>query len=110
MEAVWVELLSNRAYRADVTLDAGDLPRTASLGETVELKVIFGPHGLLVIGGERTEANPQPIDLEMICGARSPANDRDYSKNPREFAGLFEAYSDTYPPVSPQTHCPEPRA
>ena len=110
IDATWVELLTHRAYRAQIVADTSELPRSPSLGVMVGVTPIFGPHGLMILAGEEPVANPKPLDLAQVCGTRQLALDEDFTGDPLAHAGMTEALQIDYPPIATQTACPEPDA
>ncbi len=110
IDVKWVELLTYRAYSAQINVDTAVLPRVPSLGVQVEVQVIFGPHGLMILAGELPGSKPEPVDLAQACGTRQPALDEDFTGDPLAHAGLTEALQIDYPPVAAETACPEPDA
>ena len=110
IEATWVEILTHRAYSAQFDVDTALLPRTPSLGVAVEVYMIFGPHGLLILAGDEVDSNSKPVDLSQICGTRQPALDEDFTGDPLAHAGMTGVLQIDYPPIAPETTCPEPDA
>lgn len=110
IEATWVELLTHRAYSAQLAVDTAQLPRRPSLTNMADIKPIFGPHGLMILAGEASGANPEPVDISQVCGTRQSALDKDFTLVPLAHAGLTEALQVDYPPITSQTICPEPDA
>ena len=49
VSAQWIELQTNRAYRADLTVPIAALTEVYS---AYELNVIFGPNGLMILGSD----------------------------------------------------------
>ncbi|WP_299692266.1 hypothetical protein [uncultured Tateyamaria sp.] len=108
IEATWVELLSDRAYTAGAEVNTADLHQTKTAFQTAYVLLIFGPHGLMIVGSDAPQATPEPHDLARICGVRRPALDYDFAAKPRAHPRLSETLAETYPPVSGTTECPEP--
>ncbi|WP_319412146.1 hypothetical protein [uncultured Cohaesibacter sp.] len=96
-EASWVELLSHRAYHAEIAVPVRQLQRNAL--DHVEMMPVFGPGGLLVIASDPmpqtgTETEITEIteihDAGQICAERQPEQDRDYTEDPTELPMLKE--------------------
>ncbi len=80
IEAVWVELLTQRAYRAELTVPVQGLQRDPA--NYAEMMPVFGPGGLLLITSDpipETVEATETHNAGQVCGTRVPALDRDYS-------------------------------
>lgn len=102
ISAAWVELLTHRAFTADLEVSVGQLQ---TLGpDQVRMMPVFGPNGLLLI-----TSDPQPgtgmgtdmgtADLARVCGTRAPLADRDFTGAADAMGGLREALGFDYPAV-----------
>ena len=92
LEMAWIELSSGQAYRAALTVPLSDLEVSAS--GAVEMQSIFAPSGLLIIGSDPLPESADDLrirDVARVCGTRAPEADQDYTDNPTELPGLFEA-------------------
>lgn len=92
LELTWVELSSGQAYRAALTVPLSELEVSAS--GAVEVQSIFAPSGLLIIGSDPLPESADDLrirDVARVCGTRAPEADHDYTDNPTELPGLFEA-------------------
>nr|WP_321461760.1 hypothetical protein [uncultured Cohaesibacter sp.] len=90
-EASWVELLSHRAYHAEIAVPVRQLQRNAL--DHVEMMPVFGPGGLLVIASDpmpQTGTEAELHDAGQICAERQPEKDRDYTKDPTALPMLKE--------------------
>lgn len=109
IKAEWVELLSNRAWQAELDVEIARLDRARP--DQVALMPVFGPNGEFLITSDPV---PDPAgkvilnDVLRTCGSRNPAKDHDYRAAPSAIAGLAEALSFTYPPASDPA-CPAPK-
>ncbi|WP_066710000.1 hypothetical protein [Celeribacter ethanolicus] len=103
--AQWVELLTNRAWQASVTVDPREL--TTIRDDRVDLILIFGANGHLVIGSDDDSKHINK-DVAETCGLRVPEADRDVAAEANAHAKLASALAFEYPPVPTDAPCPEP--
>lgn len=106
VKAQWIEMLTNRAYEAQTTVKVADLFH--SQPDVVDLTLIIGPNGLMLIGSDPLPTEGPPRDVARVCGTRVPAQDRAIAAEANDHAKLTEALALTYPPVPPDSECPEP--
>lgn len=108
VEARWVELLTDRAYAAEVSAPVGEFRRDEP--DTIYIVPIFGPNGLLILMSDpypRSATDFDTKDVAQVCGARTPEADTDFAARRNEFAGLEDALASDYPPVTAPV-CPDP--
>jgi len=101
----WVEMLTNRAWRASVTVDPKDL--TAEHDDWVSIILIFGANGHFVVGSDYGTEHITK-DVVQVCGERDPEADRDVAAEVNKHAKLASALALDYAPVPDQTTCPAP--
>lgn len=80
IEAVWVELLTHKAFRAEIVVPVLELQRSAS--NFAEMKPVFGPGGLMLITSDPLPETPDSRvmhDVGRVCGERMPELDQDYT-------------------------------
>jgi hypothetical protein len=98
-------LQTSRAYRSEVSISISGL--TEAYG-AYELNVIFGPHGLFLIGSDRIGNQLEDrVDLAMNCGQRVPSADRDWGRNVGRYPEL-PAVRNYMRPVPSRTDCAPP--
>lgn len=104
LSAQWVELPTDKAWRAEVDIPIKDL--TIVRG-SYELNVIFGPNGLLLIGSDKSGSTPDfHVDIVRTCGQRVPAADTAWRLRTGYFTGLPIIMKDLPPVTAPE--CPFP--
>lgn len=99
LEAEWVELLTDRAWRAQVDVAVDTLETIPT--DRVRLMPIFGPNGLMIVASDpvpTSQSDTRENDVARICGTRHETGDTDFAAKPREYPGLFEALERSYPP------------
>jgi len=101
----WVEMLTNRAWRASITVNPKDL--TVKRDDLVSLILIFGANGYFVVGSDNGGEHITK-DVAQTCGERVPEEDRDVAAEVNKHAKLASALALDYAPVPDQTICPEP--
>lgn len=92
LDMVWIELPAGTAYSAQVEVPLGALQKGD--GAEFEFMPVFAPGGLLIIASDPVpkSASDRTIrDVLRHCAVRAPEFDFDYTKEPRELPGLFEA-------------------
>ncbi len=105
VQAQWIELQTNRAYRADLAVPVSAL---TEVYRAYELNVIFGPNGLMILGSDKVGNRASDrVDLVAGCGDRVPAADRAWGKETRRFTQLPQV-RDHMRPVPARTVCPAP--
>ncbi len=105
--AEWVELLTGRAWSAQVSADIGDLQDVSD--GAVEAMAIFGPNGLFILASDPLPVSATDFelnDLSKQCATYRPENDRDLTSE-AETLGLVEFLALDYPPVT-NPECPDP--
>lgn len=107
ISASWVELLTHRAFSADLAVPVKELQTLAP--DQVRMMPVFGPNGLLLVTSDpQPSASDAPkADLARICGRRMPSADRDFSDAADTLGGLSEALGFDYPAVH-DPECPMP--
>jgi hypothetical protein len=99
ISAEWVELGTDKAWRAQVDLPL-DAITVNNGGHRVQL--IFGPNGELLIGSDTIgTAQSDKIDLARVCGLRVPAADRAWRDAVDQFPELPDLLA--YTKLAPQT-------
>ncbi|MDO5604355.1 MAG: hypothetical protein Q4G25_04240 [Paracoccus sp. (in: a-proteobacteria)] len=99
----WVELLTDRAWQAEVEVPVHAL--TVDYG-AYALNLIFGPEGMLLIGSDRAGNQPgDRVDVAVVCGRRMPAADRRWRNAGNELPGLSAVLAMQRPAVG-TTRCP----
>ena len=91
IEAVWVELLTHEAFRAEIVVPVLELQRSAS--NFAEMKPVFGPDGLMLITSDplpETAVSTLIHDVGRVCGTRIPELDQDYTLEPLALPALKE--------------------
>jgi hypothetical protein len=101
----WVEMLTNRAWRASVLVDPKEL--TVEYDNVVSLILIFGANGYFAVGSDDA-SEYMTKDVVQTCGERVPEEDRDVAAEVNKHAKLASALALDYAPVPDQTICPEP--
>ena len=105
IQAQWIELQTNRAYRADLTVPISAL---TEVYRAYELNVIFGPNGLMILGSDKVGNRPSDrVDLVAGCGDRVPAADRAWGQETGRFTQLPQVRGHMLP-VPARTVCPAP--
>ena len=105
VSAQWIELQTNRAYRADLTVPITSLTEVYS---AYELNVVFGPNGLMILGSDKVGNRPSDrVDLVAGCGDRVPAADRAWGQETGRFTQLPQVRGHMLP-VPARTVCPAP--
>lgn len=90
IKAIWLEIISGRAYEAQTTVSASDLAVESGIGDLV---ILFLPGGQMVIGSDPTPRSGKIItrDIAKACGTRRPDLDRDIKGEVDSIAGVKEA-------------------
>lgn len=105
VSAQWIELQTNRAYRADLTVPVSALTEVYS---AYELNVVFGPNGLMILGSDRVgNRKADRVDLVAGCGDRVPGSDRDWGRETGRFTQLPQVRRNMSA-VPARTVCPAP--
>ena len=106
IRAQWIELQTNRAYRADLAVPVSTL---TEVYRAYELNVIFGPNGLMILGSDRVGNRASDrVDLVAGCGDRVPGADRAWGNETGRFTQLPQLRSQMRP-VPARTVCPAPQ-
>lgn len=108
VKASWVELLTRRAYAAEVSAPLDAFRRDEP--DSIYIVPIFGPNGLLILMSDphaRSETDFDTNDVAQVCGTRTPEADTDFAARRNDYAGLEEALASDYPPVGAPV-CPDP--
>ena len=108
VEARWVELLTSRAYAAEVSapLDAFDRRDP----DTLYIVPVFGPNGLLLVTSDPITDSATDFtlnDVTRACGSRMAEADTDYAADPTALARLQEIMALDFPVVT-DPECPDP--
>ncbi|MEP4198652.1 MAG: hypothetical protein ABJL99_23765 [Aliishimia sp.] len=106
LEISWVELLTQRAFRATTLVSLKSLEISAS--GAAEFMPVFGPGGLLIVASDpipKTAQDKTIVDVARVCAERDISADTDFAADPGEFAGLLEAVEATYPAAA-ASECP----
>lgn len=107
IDAVWVEVMTGRAFNATAAVPARDL----DLENGAQLAPIFGPNGQMLITSDPVPSAgsaPATRDLVSVCGTRSVTEDRDYRVATDSLPDLAAVIADTRPePDHPR--CPVPQ-
>lgn len=101
LKLTWIELPHGAAYQAEIQLPLSELEYSSWSG--IDFSPIFAPDGLVIIASDPPAKKGQKRitrDVARICGTRMPDLDFDYTKDPRELPGLFEALQTTKAPAS----------
>lgn len=114
LQAEWVELFTQRAWRAEITVPLAGFSRetTFDQGDTLRLMPVFGPNGLMLITSDPVSASADDIrqvDVARVCGSRLPEADFDYTADPTALPQLSELLAFDYPAVA-APECPAPEA
>ena len=105
VSAQWIELQTNRAYRADLTVPIAALTEVYS---AYELNVIFGPNGLMILGSDWVgNRKADRVDLVAGCGVRVPGSDRNWGQETGKFTQLPHVRRNMSA-VPSRTVCPAP--
>ncbi len=106
IDATWVELLTQKAWQAQVDVPLDQLQQIPS--NRVEYMPVFGASGhLLITSDPLPTADSAPInDVASACGTRRAEADTDFAENPGALPGLAEALAFAYPAPAPSP-CPE---
>lgn len=105
LSAQWVELPTDKAWRAEVDIPVEKLTVSRS---SYQLNVIFGPNGLLLIGSDKIGNTPADhVDIVRSCGQRVPAADEKWRLKTGHFPGLPIIMKDLPTVTSPE--CPFPK-
>ena len=105
VSAQWIELQTNRAYRADLTVPIAALTEVYS---AYELNVVFGPNGLMILGSDRVgNRKADRVDLVAGCGDRVPGSDRNWGQETGKFTQLPHVRRNMSA-VPSRTVCPAP--
>ncbi|MFV0409256.1 MAG: hypothetical protein ACK5LJ_06045 [Paracoccus sp. (in: a-proteobacteria)] len=105
ISAQWVELMTDRAWRGEISVPVSQLTRAY---DAYELNVIFGPNGLLLIGSDRIGNQPgDRIDVAMDCAERIRAADHAWRRETGIFPEL-PALLDQLRPTPVGTDCADP--
>jgi len=103
--AQWVELQTDRAWRATVNVPIRALTEWHG---SAQLNVIFGPNGLFLIGSDKIgNRHSDRVDVAYVCGKRVPGADRSWRTETGYFPDLPDVL-DYARPVPARTHCPMP--
>ncbi|OLS42569.1 hypothetical protein [Rhodovulum sulfidophilum] len=109
ISAQWVDLISEKAWRASVDVPVKALDQSYSL---YTLLVIFGPNGELLVGSDKISRDPSDrVDVVRTCGIRVPEADRDWKSRTGYFPELprVMAYrQENLGRASVTTACPPP--
>lgn len=92
LDMVWIELPAGTAYAARVDVPLNALQKGANAA--LEFMPVFAPGGLLIIASDpvpKSASDRTTRDVLRHCADRVPELDFDYTKEPRELPGLFEA-------------------
>ena len=90
IKVTWLEIMSERAYEAQATVNASDLAVESGIGR---LEVLFLPGGRMVIGSDPVPRSGKIVtrDIAEACGKRRPDLDRDIKGEVDSIAKLKEA-------------------
>lgn len=106
VQAEWIELLTNRAWRAEAELPVDELLQL--LEGTAEILVIFDANGRMIVGSDPLPTDGPTMDLIDICGVRVPQMDRDIAAEANDHAKLVSALAFDFPPAPEMTVCQAP--
>lgn len=109
VSAQWVELPTDKAWRAEINVPVKSLTVTSpdAMG-SYNLGLIFGPNGLLLIGSDKAgNKASDKIDVAHICGQRVPPDDTAW----RTKTGYFPELPIIMKTVAPvkNSECPFPK-
>lgn len=112
LEAEWVELFTQRGWRAEVTIPLAGFSRetTFDRGDTLLLMPVFGPNGLMLVTSDpipTSAGDIRQVDVAQVCGSRLPEADFDYTADPSALAQLSELLAFDFPAVA-ASNCPDP--
>ncbi|WP_179379254.1 hypothetical protein [Jannaschia marina] len=98
VRAVWIEILSGRAYEARITVDATELA-VDQLG--ADVVALLMPGGRMVIGSDPVPKSREVVtrDIAETCGTRRPDLDRDITGEVNAIANLREALAFATDPI-----------
>lgn len=107
VSVTWVELLTHKAWQAEVAGPVSAFARYSDGQNALRLGPVFGPNGLMILTSDPipTSATDSPlVDVARVCGARVAALDVDHTANPEELS-LTELLQANFPPVT-NAECP----
>lgn len=101
LEMQWVELPTDRAWRASIEIPYEELRQSSGY----ELQVITGPNGLLLIGSDLPASDRSGLrDIVRTCGERVPSADHAWRNEDGYLPGLSYIMKDLPPVRDPE--CP----
>ncbi len=101
LEMQWVELPTDRAWRASIEIPYEKLRQP----DTYQLQVITGPNGLLLIGSDLSAPDRSGLrDIVRSCGERVPSADHAWRNEDGYLPGLSYIMKDLPPVRDPE--CP----
>lgn len=98
VSAIWLEIMTGRAYEAEAMIDTSDLAVSAG---GADLAVLLLPGGWLVVGSDPVPRSKEIItrDIAKVCGERRPDLDRNIRSEVNAIAALKEALAFAADPI-----------